>query len=775
MINGVRFDEPLEADFQRSFGVMGRRSRHEMWAVLLVVLTAGIAFHHVLLRVPPEVMPLGRTLLVAVAIPMMLRWLSGDHSPLQRWSSLLYIASVYIDVGVLMLLRIACIRHGLDVVPLAMPVAILMSLIVVQIRFVLLAPAILVGLVGLIVSELLAFDATSNRLFGLAASVALVTVALSAAYELERSTRIGWLRARTLAGLTRTDALTGVPNRRFFDERLAELAHDAQHNRQNLAVLAIDLDDFKAFNDRYGHLAGDDCLRLFGSYLADTMCAENEFCARLGGEEFVAVWCDTDPAAIATRAEAIRSGIAELAISRDAEGNVVTASAGLACRSAPDRSSAEQLLGQADVALYQAKHAGRDQLVVAEPTSDGRPRRRLTGPRQTEIPAGRASATVLQPARMTAAHEVEFRAVFDRQGRISRAAIMLGLDAVCVAILLTQRTVLKIPEAAVVLGAHTLIFGLMPAATLAAVTALVPRLYRWSVPMFIVAVAIITSAQMLERVLQLPHGYDVVPYLMPTSVLLSMCVVKIRFGLLAPALTAILLWTSAIELWAFPWTSNRLLTVGTTALMAAVTLRFAYKLEQSVRLAWLDERTLDELSRLDPLTELPNRRAFEEALDAIDDATGTVHAAVMILDLDDFKGFNDRFGHPAGDDALRTVGGYLRDAAAGADVLVARVGGEEFAALWHGGVDGDRQATAEALRRGIVELGPIAGTGTALTASAGFAQAALTPRGAAGRSARDLVERADRGLYDAKGRGRDRLVEITADTARRLAPPVRYE
>ena len=99
----------------------------------------------------------------------------------------------------------------------------------------------------------------------LTASIAMVTVALSAAYELERSTRTGWLRARTLDRLTRTDALTGVPNRRYFDEQLTRLAQAAQRTHQSLAVLVLDVDDFKAFNDHNGHLAGDDCLRRVGA------------------------------------------------------------------------------------------------------------------------------------------------------------------------------------------------------------------------------------------------------------------------------------------------------------------------------------------------------------------------------------------------------------------------------------------------------------------------------------------------------------------------------
>jgi diguanylate cyclase (GGDEF)-like protein len=282
---------------------------------------------------------------------------------------------------------------------------------------------------------------------------------------------------------------------------------------------------------------------------------------------------------------------------------------------------------------------------------------------------------------------------------------------------------------------------------------------------------------MYERVVQLPQGYDVVPYLMPTAVLLSLCVVKIRFRLLAPSVLAILLWVSALELWVFPWTSNRLLTVGTSIFMVAVTMRFSYNLERSVRLAWLDERKLDELTRTDPLTGLANRRSFDEALDELDAATETRYAALMVLDVDDFKGFNDRYGHPAGDDALRAIGSYLRRATADADVVVARVGGEEFAALWRGpdNSDGTGRRRAEELRSGIAGLGPVAGTPTTLTASAGFAEMSRSDWAAAGSFARELLGRADRAVYDAKAGGRNQLVEAPSDTAEQPASPVRYE
>lgn len=773
MVNGIRFSEPLESEFRSSFNQSGRKSRHEMWAVLLIVITAGIAFHHTLLRVPPEVMPLGRSLVLAVAVPMVLRWLSGDRSPVQRWSSLLYIASVYIDVACLMVLRIACIRHGLDVVPLVMPAGILMSLIVVQIRFVLLAPAILAGLAGIVATELTAFEPTSNEMFDITASIAMVTVALSAAYELERSTRSGWLRARTLDRLTRTDALTGVPNRRYFDEQLTRLAQAAQRTHQSLAVLVLDVDDFKAFNDHNGHLAGDDCLRRVGAYLGRSLTGVNELCARLGGEEFVAVWCATDPTTMTTRAEEIRSGIAALAIDRGEDGRVVTASAGLAHDPAPDpaATSAVELLRRADSALYRAKRDGRDRLVVADPQLPAMASRDRNAHPATAAPAG---APQPAPARE---QEAEFAKVYDRQGRIARAAIMLGLDAVCLAMLSSYKTVLKMPPESQALGVYTLVYGIMPMATLAALTALVPRLYRFSAPTYVAAVGVITSAQMYERVIQLPQGYDVVPYLMPTAVLLSLCVVKIRFRLLAPSVLAILLWVSALELWVFPWTSNRLLTVGTSIFMVIVTLRFSYRLERSVRLAWLDERKLDELTRTDPLTGLANRRSFDEALDALDESVGTRYAALMVLDVDDFKGFNDRYGHPAGDDALRAIGTWLRLATVDEDVVVARVGGEEFAALWRGpdNSDGTGKRRAEELRSGIAGLGPLADTPTTLTASAGFAEMSRSDCTPAGGFARELLARADRAVYEAKNRGRNQLVEAPSGTAEQPASPVRYE
>lgn len=370
MVNGIRFSEPLESEFQLSFGQSGRKARHEMWAVLLIVITAGIAFHHTLLRVPPEVMPLGRSLLLAVIVPMVLRWLSGDHSPLQRSSSLLYIASVYIDVACFMVLRIACIRHGLDVVPLAMPVAILMSLIVVQIRFVLLAPAILAGLAGIVATELSAFEPTSNELFDIVALIGMVTVALSAAYELERSTRTGWLRARTLARLTRTDALTGVPNRRYFDEQLTEVARAARRTGQGLAVLVLDVDDFKGFNDRHGHPAGDDALRAIGTYLRLATVDADVVVARVGGEEFAALWRgpDNSDGTGRRRAEELRSGIAGLGPVAGTP-TTLTASAGFAEMSRSDwaaaGSFARELLARADRAVYEAKAGGRNQLVEA--------------------------------------------------------------------------------------------------------------------------------------------------------------------------------------------------------------------------------------------------------------------------------------------------------------------------------------------------------------------------------------------------------------------------
>lgn len=162
---------------------------------------------------------------------------------------------------------------------------------------------------------------------------------------------------------------------------------------------------------------------------------------------------------------------------------------------------------------------------------------------------------------------------------------------------------------------------------------------------------------------------------------------------------------------------------------------------------------LDRETRIDALTGLANRRAFDSRLaHEVDRTTRGATFAVVMIDIDHFKGFNDRFGHATGDAVLGWLGERLRAMARRGD-FVARYGGEEFVAILPDTLPGDAAAWAERLR-GAIRAEPPPGLTECVTASFGVAGWHLDDSGPA------VVGRADRGLYDAKAGGRDRVAVV---------------
>lgn len=164
-----------------------------------------------------------------------------------------------------------------------------------------------------------------------------------------------------LAGL---DGLTGVPNRRRFDEMLAAEWHRAQRHDAPLALIMIDIDFFKAYNDHYGHPQGDDCLRKVASAMSTVLRRASDFLARYGGEEFAAILADTPLDEAMLVAEHMRRRIEEQAIPHGYSqiAPYVTISLGVAAVTPKGDHSAAELLAAADAALYRAKDAGRNRI-----------------------------------------------------------------------------------------------------------------------------------------------------------------------------------------------------------------------------------------------------------------------------------------------------------------------------------------------------------------------------------------------------------------------------
>lgn len=169
-----------------------------------------------------------------------------------------------------------------------------------------------------------------------------------------------------LARRSDTDGLTGLANRRCFDELLLAELSRACRARRPLALIMIDVDYFKQYNDRYGHLAGDDCLRQVAAVLGAGVHRPGDLSARYGGEEFAVIAASADAAGSAVLAERLRAGIEGLAIPHaGSPGGVVTASLGVAVLVPDSNKAAERLIGMADEALYRAKAEGRNRVVVA--------------------------------------------------------------------------------------------------------------------------------------------------------------------------------------------------------------------------------------------------------------------------------------------------------------------------------------------------------------------------------------------------------------------------
>jgi diguanylate cyclase (GGDEF)-like protein len=168
---------------------------------------------------------------------------------------------------------------------------------------------------------------------------------------------------RHLEALASIDSLSGLANRRSFDARLDAEWRRAANLKRSISLMMIDVDHFKLFNDNYGHLEGDNCLRIIGDTLSVASSHNADFAARYGGEEFVLLLPDTNLAAALEMAERLRAAVAALAIThRFAPCGHVTISIGVACLAPTGHESSDILLEAADGGLYAAKRNGRNKV-----------------------------------------------------------------------------------------------------------------------------------------------------------------------------------------------------------------------------------------------------------------------------------------------------------------------------------------------------------------------------------------------------------------------------
>ena len=213
------------------------------------------------------------------------------------------------------------------------------------------------------------FDMPPSEILFTATLLAFINlVGIIGCYQYEYSRRRSFLESRLLGQLAERDGLTGLYNRRSFDEYIDRIWRQSRREQAMLTLIFIDIDHFKAFNDYYGHQAGDDALKEVANVISQKAQRPLDFAARFGGEEFSLVLYGTDAEFARKQSEQLRETVRALKIqhSKSDTDQYLTVSIGVALIMPGSERSMSGAIQMADEALYQAKEEGRNRVIIKE-------------------------------------------------------------------------------------------------------------------------------------------------------------------------------------------------------------------------------------------------------------------------------------------------------------------------------------------------------------------------------------------------------------------------
>ncbi|HET9106591.1 MAG TPA: diguanylate cyclase [Steroidobacteraceae bacterium] len=359
-----RFAPDMEADYLRAF-LAENRSLVRLTcilAVLFIVLRA--AEVAVGSRIPGHSSLIAAGVLSSSLALLWLAWSRAYERHYLRWARILI--PVRDCLVAVQLVRVVA-EGQLDVL-IVLPLLLIGPFYFMGLRY--RTALIIVSLTGAsMIAAGIAFHPPAGVALRGAAFCVLTTVVFAiAAKHIEKRARRAFLESRLVAELAQHDVLTWTKNRRVFDEYLSRLWRQAAEDGRALAVLLIDVDHFKPYNDRYGHQAGDAALRKVAQRLQACVRRPLDLFARYGGEEFTAVLYDTDGTRAAAAAEHMRKSIEALALEHRASrvGTVLTVSIGVAVVAPDMRRTPGGALQLADEALYRAKSKGRNRVEIMD-------------------------------------------------------------------------------------------------------------------------------------------------------------------------------------------------------------------------------------------------------------------------------------------------------------------------------------------------------------------------------------------------------------------------
>jgi diguanylate cyclase (GGDEF)-like protein len=367
----LKFDEPLEAEFRAQ-----HRASMQTWARLSILISAltvvgfGVIDHFVL---GVQGSMIGNTVRFTVHIPCVIIMLAFTWTRLYHrgYGTMIQIVAPVFGFGTVIMSAYAPMDQ-VALIGARLMLATFFFYFMLGMRFWTALRSnvlVLLGFGAFLVGGFMPPEIAIYVLFSLACAN---LIGAAGSYALERANRLAFLERKMLEEVATHDGLTGLLNRAAFEDQVRRIWSQAQRDRQPVAVMMIDIDYFKPFNDRYGHQAGDECLRRVAQAIGSAARRRPlDFVARYGGEELVAVLYGADRAYAESVARALITAVGDMKIPH--AGSLtqpfVTVSVGVASVDAYRTPTHDLVVNWADQALYAAKHQGRNRYVALDPNT----------------------------------------------------------------------------------------------------------------------------------------------------------------------------------------------------------------------------------------------------------------------------------------------------------------------------------------------------------------------------------------------------------------------
>jgi diguanylate cyclase (GGDEF)-like protein len=363
----LTFNAQLESEFRRTHFDENLLHTRVNLCLAVVITIAFSAMESIVLG--PELNRIPGMIHMLVIIPTLLLGLASSFSPQRHriYPPLALIASTILGLSVSAIQIIATLGGMSILFPCLMLTIIFIYFMAGLIFYHALAANMIMLLVYLCAGSALQLPGREFAYDALA-MVAANLFGASIVYMHEKTSRIRFLEAGLLREMVARDGLTGIQNRRMFDQHIQRVWQQAVREEKRVAVLLADIDCFKDYNDRYGHQAGDECLRAVAVSLSQCARRPLDFVARYGGEEFAVVLYEASREYVAEVLTRIQRSIAELNIPHEASrvASRLTLSIGAAFIRPSANRTPDGLIQLADEALYSAKEQGRNRVVVME-------------------------------------------------------------------------------------------------------------------------------------------------------------------------------------------------------------------------------------------------------------------------------------------------------------------------------------------------------------------------------------------------------------------------